>query len=104
MNINGEDGACSSVFKEIPSKTLEPIPVGFCVSLYKRREQAKAGYLRCAFYCRCMRRSSLAVHEIASALRPAPGAAVSFPTDDLVMGAEPEAGEQIRTTVCNNLT
>lgn len=51
-----------------------------------------------------MRQSRPGIHEIASAVRPTPGADIPVPTDDLVMGFEPEADEQIRPTVYNNLT
>ncbi|CAM9693868.1 unnamed protein product [Bubo scandiacus] len=44
------------------------------------------------------------IREIASAVRLTPGADIPFPTDDLVMGVEPEADKQIRPTVYNNLT
>lgn len=51
-----------------------------------------------------MRQLRPGIHEIASAVRRAPGADIPFPSDDSVMGVEPEADEQIRPTVYNNLT
>lgn len=44
------------------------------------------------------------IREIASAVRATPGADIPFPADDLVMGVEPEADEQIRPAMNNNLT
>ncbi|PKU33739.1 hypothetical protein llap_15957 [Limosa lapponica baueri] len=49
-------------------------------------------------------KSRAGIREIASAVRPTPGADIPFLTDDLVMGVEPEADEQIRPMVYNNLT
>lgn len=75
------------------------------VCLYVRVEnRPRIFFFKCAFYCKCMRQSRPGIHEIASAVRPTPGVDISFPTDDLVMGVEPEADEQIRPTVYNNLT
>lgn len=51
-----------------------------------------------------MRQSRPGIREIASAVRPSPGADIPFPTDDLVVAVEPEADEQIRPVVYNNLT
>lgn len=54
-------------------------------------------FFKCAFYFKCMRQSRPGIREIASAVRPTPGADIPFPTDDLVMGVEPEADRQIKT-------
>lgn len=61
-------------------------------------------FLTCAFYFKCMRQSRPGIREMASAVRPTPGADIPFPADDLVMGVEPEADKQIRPIVYNNLT